>query len=87
MPDLFDFGFDDPAPSEVKAPAAKAKAPPPAQADASVPCERRAFAAGYACRVGKGDASFSDNLGRSWFCRTHAPRDFFEHQRKEALRG
>ena len=79
--DLFDFGFDDPAPAEVKAPAPKA-APPPAPAAKPAPCARRAFAGGHVCRVGGGDASFSDNSGQSWFCRGHAPRGFFPAERE-----
>lgn len=76
MPDLFDFGFDDPAPAELK------KAPPPAKA-APRPskCDRPAYAGGYVCRVGGGDASFSDNSGHSWFCRRHAPVGFFARER------
>lgn len=73
MPDLFDFGFDDPAPAELK----PAPAPPPAQAPAPKPCARKAWSLGHVCRVGKGDASFSDNGGLSWFCGGHAPADFF----------
>lgn len=82
MPDLFDFGFDDPAPAELRPPAPK-PAPPPAPAPAG-PCERRARAHGYVCRVSGGDACFSDDSGRTWFCRRHAPRGFFPADRGPA---
>jgi hypothetical protein len=78
MPDLFDLGFDDPAPAELKPAAAPAPAPEPAR-----PCARKARPGGYVCRVGKGDACFSDDNGRTWFCRGHAPRGFFPADRQE----
>jgi hypothetical protein len=76
--DLFDFGFDDPAPAELKPKAA----PPPAPAAPAAPCTRRAFAGGYRCRVGGGDACYSDNNGQSWFCRVHVPRGFLPADRE-----
>jgi hypothetical protein len=80
MPDLFDFGFDDPAPEELPA-AAPPPPPPPAPL---VKCPRRRWSGGYACRVGGGDACFSDNNGASWFCAPHAPRGFFPADRQGA---
>lgn len=84
MADLFDFGFDDPAPTELPPPA-----PPPAPPlpEAPLPCDGPARPGGYVCRVGKGDAFMSDNGGLSWFCRTHRPPGFFPHERQEASRG
>jgi hypothetical protein len=84
--DLFDFGFDDPAPSEVKKPA-PAPAPPPPEPAKIEPCARRPWSGGYRCRVGGGDACFSDNNGGSWFCRIHAPRGFFPADREESRRA
>lgn len=81
MTDLFDFGFDDPAPAEVKAP------PPPSPPARPERCERKAYPGGYVCRVGGGDASFSDNLARTWFCRRHAPADFFKHLNRGTAHG
>lgn len=80
MPDLFDFGFDDPAPAEVKKPLPAPPPPPPPAAPR--PCERRAWTNGHVCRVGGGDACFSDDSGRTWFCRIHAPRGFFVKDRE-----
>lgn len=83
MPDLFDFGFDDPAPGEA-APAVDA--PEPVQAKAPTPakrCKRPKTRAGYACRVGGGDACFSDDMCRTWFCREHAPEMFFAAARHQ----
>lgn len=87
--DLFDFGFDDPAPAEVKAPAPKPAPPasvsPPInraeKGSPPAPCARRAFAGGYRCRVGGGDACYSDNNGQSWFCRGHVPPGFLPADR------
>jgi hypothetical protein len=81
MADLFDFGFDDPAPEELPAPAPP---PPPPATAPLVPCARKRWSGGYACRVGGGDACFSDNNGASWFCAGHAPRGFFPADRRGA---
>jgi hypothetical protein len=52
-------------------------APAPEKAPAVTPCTRP-WNGWHSCYVGGGDASFSDDFGRSrWFCRAHAPANFF----------
>lgn len=36
----------------------------------------------HRCRIGGGDAGYSDNGGRSWFCGAHRPRDFLPKDRR-----
>jgi hypothetical protein len=58
-----------------------AREPAPARAQASpTPCTRP-FNGGYACRVGKGEGSLSDDGGRSHFCAQHTPKGFWPHER------
>jgi hypothetical protein len=63
--------FDRPAP---------AVAAPERPALASIPCTRP-FSGHYTCRIGGGDAAFSDDSNKTHFCRAHAPFGFFPHER------
>lgn len=58
--------------------------PPPQflqEPDAGRKCERKARNGGKVCRVGGGDACFSDNGGQTWFCRKHRTRGFLPSDR------
>lgn len=55
---------------------------PPQAAPAPVVAEKVKCGTPYVpglnyCRVGGGLATLSDNMGRTWFCRAHAPPGFF----------
>lgn len=65
-------------------PADRPIAPPPAPPRAAAPLTpcTRPFVGPYRCRVGGGDASFSDDDGRSWLCRAHLPPGFLPQQRR-----
>ena len=78
MRDLFDIGFDDPAPAPPAPKVEPPSEPPPAKA---VACDRPRWNHGNVCRVGGGDACYSDNGGLSWFCRSHRPPGFLPAER------
>lgn len=81
----FDLFADDPAPHTPPAPqlsperqAFEAKR----QEAAAQPCLRPRPAHGYRCRVGGGDACFSDDGGVSHFCMKHRPWGFLVSERE-----
>lgn len=83
MRDLFDVGFDDIAPAPSPAPA-RPTAPPPAPPpppSLKADCCRPAWEGGHVCRVGGGDACYSDDNGRTWFCPKHVPAGFLPADR------
>lgn len=78
MKDLFDAPASprNPAPAPEKVPDA-----PPEKAKPALPCVKPWDGVNHKCRVGGGDAPFSDNGGLSWFCKWHAPPRFFPGDR------
>jgi hypothetical protein len=77
-----------PSPAAQPKPKAPALAPyeptPPAPSvtmNAGQACARRATEGGHVCRVGGGDASFSDDDGKTWFCVDHRPAGFLPKDR------